>query len=66
MGFVLTAFRIKIKVFFFFSFRNVPFQGLPQRIIVCDSHDDLALGFIPDALPAVTLTIYPGLGPTQG
>ena len=29
--------------------------------IVCDSHDDLALGFTPDALPETTLTIYPGL-----
>ena len=26
-------------------------------------HDDLALGFTPDALPDTTFTIYPGLGP---
>ena len=33
-----------------------------MEIVFCDLHDDLALGFTPEALPDATLTIYPGLG----
>ena len=39
-------------------------QVFPVRINnILDSHDDVALGFTPGALPDATLTIYPGLGP---
>ena len=62
----MTIIYTSISSSIFFFLRLFPFQGLPQRIITnrfCDSHDDLALGFTPDALPDATLTTYPGLGP---
>ena len=49
----------------YFPFGLYLFRGWHSESLYrfCDSPDDLALGFTPDALCDATVTIYPGLGP---